>query len=495
MPRTYAQLGIPRLRAFRDDCLRVRSIPYLAWLVYAAFASVIVYKMYGDDPFGSIRPSLTLFYAIAGAHVWYRLRRRAAANILAPDIIFVLFYTLFHLGYVTLFAFGVVEHRKDIFYFDAGIPRALFIVNLGIIGFLFGYEVLGSRRRRRQSQTTQATMTPTVAWGASGTILMGLAVAIHVGVLISLGSSYMQAYGYKGLQRLSQYASYSMGLAMTISRALLVLGLLLHTVSSSLRANKLFTSRVALAAVIAAFAINILSGERGALVSIGLPILAVRHYFIKKIALRYLGMMFLAAMVLFSALAVARGTVFAPSKMYDDYQESVQRGDVGWQSGLVEMGTSFVTVDITAAEVPAREPYWHGRSWLGAAIHVVPFLQRSAMAAGWIREAPSKWVTRRYFGQKAAGRAFTVSAEGYLNFGYPGVLIELIALGMFFRWIAIRFGQSPTAPRAFIFLGSIGPMIIVIRNHINVITSDLAILFAAAGLLHLFLQRSPYSKS
>ena len=481
--------GMHGMLPFLEDSLRRVSVTYIVWLLVALCISFMVYYLSRGLELAALRPAQFVYYTVLLGHIIYRFKNGGLRNAMAPDIIFIMFYTLFHLGYVTLYSLNVVPYSTYIFHYTASIPRAMLVINLGLIGFLVGYELLGSRRGG-QAQPGDVII-PQNSWCTLGIVLMMIAIAMHIAGLFFLGATLISRYGYTAIQNAYRYISYWPALVLGKSRPLMVFGLVVYLISSSLRYGKLFHSKLALGLTIAFFSIVILEGERGSMLSFGMPILMVRHYFIKPIRIRYLAILFVAVLPLFSALLLVRTLALQPGKMWQEYKYKKTAEQVAWYSPFVEMGGSFLVVDITTNDVPSQEPYWKGASWGNAAVHIVPFLQGFTYRLGLTSWAPSEWITITYWGREAAGRAFTIAAEGYLNFGLPGAFIQLMLLGLFMRWLTVKFSKKPSAKWAFIMLGCLGPSITVIRGHVNLVTNRYAQVVVLALLLNLFLGNEP----
>ncbi len=460
-----------RLVEFCQDSLRKVSLPYLAWLMVALVMVFAAYFPWRGSPLASIRPALLSYYLILSVHVVHRLKAGGRANVLAPDILFLFFYTMFHLGYVTLYGINIIPYVQGIFIFRDSIPRAMLVVNLGLVGFLFGYELMGPKST--SSVIQERLKLPTRNWCIFGLAVMTIALAMHLIALSLIGPSTLARYGYGAIQNARKYVSPAVAMMLSQSNPLMLFGMTIHLVSSALKYGKLFHSKIALGLVITFIAIYIMEGDRGPVLWLGIPMLLVRHYFIKRIKVRYLIIMVVAAMILFAGLAIVRKTVFAPVEMWQEYQYQKSAGVLKWWNPLVEMGGSFKVVNITTQNVPSVTPYWKGKSYISAALHTIPFLEGFFTRRGWLGEFgywPSKWVTITYFGTGYAGQAFTVAAEGYLNFGFLGVFFELMLFGLFVRWVMVRFSKKPSAAWAFIMLGFLGASVVVIRNHLQLIT-------------------------
>jgi oligosaccharide repeat unit polymerase len=474
---------------FCRDSLRKVSVVYVGWLMLAGVMAFVAYSLNRGSPIGSIPSALIIYYLVAFVHIAFRVKTGGKANILSPDILFVLLYTMFHLGYVTLYALGIIPYSGDVFVFEISIPKALFIINLGLISFLFGYEIIGSRGS--SPKVMGHIRIPGLSWCIFGLIFMAIAVVAHLIVVVSM-APYIPIYGYTALQRIDIYSnSFLLTLLWRNAAHLMVLGMVIYTLSSALRYGKLFRSKLALVLVIVYFALVIMEGDRGPILQLGAPLLLVRHYLVKRIHIRYLAVLSVATLILFAGLGVVRTTILKPKTMLEEYKYLKTSGQLTWMSPFIEMGQSFLVVNITSHEVPMSEPYWKGASWRDAAFHIVPFLEGFALRQGWATWPPSVWLTTTYYGPERAGRGFTVAAEGYLNFGYLGVVVELMFFGIFIRWLTIRFSRNPSAVWGIIMLGCIGASIMVIRNHVGIVFSVCAHVMVVAALLNMLLGQEP----
>jgi oligosaccharide repeat unit polymerase len=471
------------IERFRADCFRSCSPSYYIWLALALLVSFAVYNFFDYHSTRSILLPQILFWIIAAVHFFGRLKV-SKDNILSPDILFVFFYAMIHLGYISLYSFGLLPYTKLVFYFESAIPKALLIINIGLIGFIFGYEML--RAKSFHFKPIRKLTVPGELWGSIGVFLLMSGILMHIVGLILLGPGLIRNYGYAAIAGAYRYTdSYLTILFLSVSIPLIVLGLVIYIIYSSLRYRKLFRSKFALALVVLAFAFMIMEGDRGPILKLIIPMLLVYHYFIKPVKIKYIVTIFLILVIIFSGLSVVRTIVFDPSRMLDEYKFQESSGNIRWYSAFAELGGAFVVVNITAHEVPVNEPYWKGATWRDSMFHMVPFLQGFTLKKGWSTWAPSHWVTTTYFGPNASGRGYTVAAEGYLNFGYVGVFVELMFLGLFIRWLTIKFCKSPSQMWALIMIGCLGPTILVIRNHLNLLTDVCVQVFVFAIILNM----------
>jgi hypothetical protein len=478
----YVTPALLRLREFSEDSLRRISVGYLVWLFVAMCLSFLIYKVSRGNTAFALFPSQVIYYLILSVHLVYRYKKLGSSFILAPDVCFAMFFTIIHLGYMSLYTAGIVPFSEEAIYFEQANQKALFAINVGLIGFLFGFEIRLSQGRNDHSPLM--VYLPSHGWGMMGISLIATGLLMHLVGLYTLGFYLISNYGYAAIAGAYRFgASYFTIICLNISILVIAAGIMVYLVYSSLLYGKLFQSKLALFLVVISFMIVILEGDRGPILRFGLPILLVRHFLIKRIRFRYLLIIGLLTMFLFTALAVVRTTVFKPAQMMQEYQ--YQRAELQWYSAIVELGGSFNTLNVTVHEVPHNEPYWKGASWRDSIVHIVPFLQGFAVRRGFAHPSPSKWVTDTYWGPERAGRGFSVTAEGFLNFGFPGVFAELMICGIFLRWLMAFFSLKPSACRALILFGCFALVVLVIRNHFNLLWAAAVNIMVLSWILNL----------
>ena len=101
----------------------------------------------------------------------------------------------------------------------------------------------------------------------------------------------------------------------------------------------------------------------------------------------------ICALMAFSAIKIVRNVAaFNLPKMIEELKHARELGETHWYDSLVEIGASVNTVNLTTMLVPGREPYWYGRSYLQAIVHIVPYM--SGVLESYLGASPSWWLTR-----------------------------------------------------------------------------------------------------
>lgn len=456
------------------------SWPYVCWLVFAGFISCVVYALTQSKGLGSINLFLCIYYFVVILNFSFRLKACGKPGFFSPDILFTLMYTLFHLGYVTLYAIGVTPFLDEIIIYVSAVPKSLFIINLGLISFLLAYEVFGMKRT---TVVPKEPKIPGIGWAATGITLMILSLIVYACLIASVGLEFFKSEGRRAVIYTIEFMPYYFAVLFTRIPFIFLFGMIIYCISSALRYRKLFNSKLALALAILFLIIVSMQVSRGLIFQTLIISILIRHYLIKPVKITYLVMLVFCMLALFAGMKLIKSIVFDPSRMVEEIKYQAQSGQISWFDPFVEAGTSFNVLNITANEIPDRTPYWKGASWRDAVIHIVPFLQNYTLKHGISTWAPSSWVTTTFYGYDRAGRGYSVAAEGYLNFGYPGVVIEMMFFGIFLRWLMIRFSMNPSAIWALVFLGCFSLTLLVVRNHIGMLTGFWSQIFMLAFFL------------
>jgi hypothetical protein len=218
------------------------------------------------------------------------------------------------------------------------------------------------------------------------------------------------------------------------------------------------------------------------MVTHGIILLLVRHFIIKRIRLKSLIIIAVCALMVFSAIKIVRNlAAFDILKMIELLKQARETELTHWYDSLVEMGGSVRTVNLTTMLVPGRESYWYGRSYVQAVVHIIPYM--SGKTLPYLGASPAAWLTYQHFGPHAAGTGFSISAEGYLNFGLPGVFIHMAIMGIILRRIYVRFATMSSPANTLIFIVAYGIFMITVRNHVNLLITPIFQIIVAAWLL------------
>lgn len=470
---------------FYNDSLRKPSFFYLLSLLLCMLISSVIYMTTKGAVGISLKIQVLFYYFVIFIHLVYRFKKSGSLIFLTPDILIIVLYTLFHLGYINFYILGLVPYSEKVFFYDSSITKAVFVVVLGLIAFLFGYECV---LRVKIASNYGFREVPTQMWEFCGIIIMLFAILMHFAGLFFLGLDNILAYGYAAIQNAERYIPYWQNICLSKSTHMMTFGLLVYLIGSVLRYGVLFRSKIALALLVFFSCIVILEGDRGPLLKFFIPPILFYHYLIKRIKIRNLLLFLILILFLFGVMSAVRSMALRPTKMLEEFKHKRESQTIEWYSPFVEMGSSFMVVNITTNDVPRYEPYWRGASWRDSIFHIIPFLQGFLLEKGVSKWAPSNWITYTYFGREAAGRGFTVVAEGYLNFGYIGVFLELFMYGFFIRWLTVKFATKRNATWAMIMFGCIGVSVFLVRGHLNNVTNVCAQIFVIAFILKLILK-------
>ncbi len=462
---------------------------YLCWLVIAGLISLGIYVGLSGVGWALSTKAATFFgLFLCAAHFLY-IARLKPVNYLSPDLLFLIAYVMFHFGYLTFWALGIMPEFREVFWFPALYPKTMFIVNLGIVGFLFGYELAAPKRRSYDSNTIKL---PTAGWMLVGLSLMMLAVSIFLVAITQVGLEALTAVGgrafrgIRGFQRL-----------WTLKSQIFALGFGIYIISVALRHGRLFKGKLGITILAIYFFALVMQGGRTSLVIVGMVLLLVRHYLIKPVKLRWLIAIMIGSIFLFGVMRIARGvTAFSVTKMVEEVRYAKKTGQTHWYDTFVETGSSVRTINMTIAIVPSDHSYLYGRSYVSSTIHIIPYLQGvvARVSPFWAVNA-GDLIQYTFAGPEAAGLGFAIAGEGYINFGLVGAFFHMVFIGWFLRRIYVWFVFSLSPGRALVFFVSLGIFMVAVRNTTNTLFAPLAQVLVLAWLLKVFFGETELSVS
>ncbi|MHC4094657.1 MAG: O-antigen polymerase [Planctomycetota bacterium] len=478
----YSDAPLLQVHEFGDVYAGRHRTAYLCVIIAGIAISLVLYKLTAGLTWEyTTKVTLVFGLFVCIAHITWRVRSKPR-NYLAPDVFYIIFYATFHFAFLALWFFGIVDANsragQRVFRAPEQYYLVMFIVNLGLLSFLFGYELAAPKKKIDVS--TKIRTLPTTSWTLAGTAIMLLALIIHLAFIFGIGIRTWLTEGYEVYMRMERYSQYYR--LWRIQFHIFSLGFGVYITSVALRHGRLFKGKFGIMLFLIYLCLLALEGGRTHMVTLGMILLLVRHFVIKRIKLKSLIIIAICALIAFSSIRIVRDVAaFNVPKMIEILKHARETEQTHWYDSLVEMGSSVNTVNLTTMLVPGREPYWHGWSYVQAVVHIIPYL--SGKLGTYLGFGPSGWLTYTHFGPESAGTGFSISAEGYLNFGLPGVFFHMAIMGIVLRRIYARFATMTTPANTLIFIVAYGLFMITVRNHVNLLITPIFRIIVVAWLL------------
>ena len=266
-----------------------------------------------------------------------------------------------------------------------------------------------------------------VAWGmmALGLVLLALLIQT-VGISTYLSSRYVDIYV---AERGKGY--------LVAGIFLIEIGILVLALSTAEFRKRLNLSAFAIGLFVCLCYLRI--GRRGVVLSIGVGLLLIYHFFYKPIRWKAVGVMVIAAFAAFVVVGQAR----AYSEQGWEGMVAAVREDLvledAW-GAFMEPNSVQVSFREVMQYIPAQSPYRWGMSYIEGFEALIPEKIHPDRPL-----TSSQWFAYFYDPQTAAqggGFSFSIFAEGYMNFGLIGVLLVGVVEGALvrrcveFRWAA-----------------------------------------------------------
>ncbi len=332
----------------------------------------------------------------------------AGIDWLAPPVLFAAVVGLYYLARPAGLLAGVAAVGGD----KADMDVAMALVFAAAAGFWVGYLL-------RVGEAWGGSM----AWPARGWAKRRVAVAVWVcwgaGAICWAG----MMYGSGGVvARLTTYGggtAAGLGVLVVASAALLGVALVVGWTGYL---KGLVGRKAVVVLVVTCVGMLALHGQRGALL---VPLLAgatVYHYLVRRLRGRQIVLLGLAALLALMVLGLPRLRLVRTEGL------AIRAGDYARIAGWLVLRnlTAIDALMLTAAKVPEEIGYQWGRSYVDAVAMLVP---------RWMyTDKPQRNLFNRLLREGRAGSmAMSLPAEGLLNFGLGGLLIEAVVLGIVCR--------------------------------------------------------------
>lgn len=433
-----------------------------ALYVYPAFMLLAVWNLvvYGAvSNSAELNFSLLLVSAFLGyytAELFFSgLRGR---HLLTPESFFVLFFSIFHFGYLVLFFFDIGVYEPEVFYDVVSLESAINYSLACVCFFISVYRAIGFPSQKLIQKSMSSTpgldeIQARAVFSVSKAMLFTAFLLFWIPVipvaplvfsdyraLISIGEvSPLGRFFWLG-----QYVGYcAIALFLTGKQAV----------------GEKLSSGWGFYLLVFYILSYLLTGDRGGFISYFVIVVFYYSFVEKRISLASAGITILALLVLSAMVAVGRGeSAFNPIDIFRLYVESGRKSPL--VDALTEFGLSIKTVVIAMYYVPERYPFWFGSSFVDSLLIAIPnpFGLRVSSGLG-------VFITEVAFGpiDSTHGRGGSIAMESYLNLGYFGILLFGI-YAAFLKKIFLLYVLKNSLVISVVFYASLGAFALWMRN-------------------------------
>jgi hypothetical protein len=206
-------------------------------------------------------------------------------------------------------------------------------------------------------------------------------------------------------------------------------------------------------------------GRRGVVLSGGLAVLIILHFHYRSLKYKTLITMACVGIVLFMAVAHARAYAAGG---WDGMMVGLKDDFVledAWLS-MQEINTVPMAIHEMTEYMPSQAPYLYGRSYWEAFQILIPlelYPDRPLGSAQWFA-----WYHDPRLAAKGGGFAFSLIAEGYINFGYFGAFLVGLVQGAFLKMLVQLRRNNPFSKSRLLVYACVGMQVFfLIRGDIG----------------------------
>jgi oligosaccharide repeat unit polymerase len=385
---------------------------------------------------GALSASELMLGALVGTYLvtlWYRCARHPD-DLVEMDTMFLMFLGIYLV--IPIIAFIIWQELGDappfislIAHFESDVTV---LALAAILGFLLGYAT---------------ALGPALTWllpRADGPWRRREGLAVSWGLLMAGGALLVMLVGRVGLEIFTE-SDYVRSFEATAGLGVLAggvmlsqLGLVVLYLTMAERDRRPPVLPLVLFAVLALLLFRI--GLRRIVLETGLALVVVHHFYVRKVRLRALIAGAVAALLVFSVVGLARsylaeGLAGMTTRVTEEF------GVAALIALVAEPITVLLALTETMYQVPGQEPFWLGRTFVEAFEILVPrplYPDRPL--------APSQWFVNLVDPVVAAaggGYAYSLLAEGYLNFGVAGAVGVSVLQGVVVRTVVTYRRRAP----------------------------------------------------
>lgn len=377
---------------------------------------------------------LTILFA-AEIWSWYRISH----SLFDPYVIFLIAAMLFNGSAAVLETFGLAPPDPLGTQFSAQTTLTTFyLVALGLWSYHLGGMLGASRSRTIDATPAKDSAASRRRLRALGWLLIGIAI-VPTFLHLRHAAIVVMSSGYFGMFQLHPPTSFN-ALPLLLAQ-FLIPGVLMVAVAGKGKRLQLGMS----AALISMFALTeLFIGSRGMATSSVAAYAWVWHRCVKPISKVPIIIGLILGVTILPLVAVSRSFVGGDRLSPDKMLHAFSSIDNPLVSIMSEMGGTATTIAYTVDLVPNHRPYAYGSSYGFGFLALMPnlFWDIHPSAA---HASPADWLIRTVDPDMAAlggGLGYSFVAEGYLNWGWAGVILVSGILGFWFSRLTSRFSKT-----------------------------------------------------
>jgi oligosaccharide repeat unit polymerase len=373
---------------------------------------------------------------------------------------------------------ALYPERLDTSVLDAA---TILCVTLAMLGTILGSRMDLSRRLER------AVARFDQAWNVREAVLVGSAMLGIGGGLLALLFMQVGLGAYLQSEYVNSYAA-ELGKGYLSAGIFLVrIGILVLLLALLEYRRRLPWVPLAMFAVLCLFYLRV--GRRGVVLSAGIALLMILHFYYKPFRYRTLITLALVGVVLFMAVAHARAySAGGLEGMISGLRDEFVLEDA-WLT-MQEVNTIPLSLYEMTQYIPNHASYLYGRSYWEAFEILVPLELHPNRPLG-----SSQWFAWYYNPRVAAmggGYAFSLIAEGYINFGMLGAFLVGLVQGAFLKTMVQLRRNNPLSKSRLLVYATIGMQIyFLIRGDFGALVKLGFIIGVPTLAIAMFLGRAP----
>lgn len=275
------------------------------------------------------------------------------------------------------------------------------------------------------------------------------------------------------------YASSSF-FTIVLSGVLIFIYLYVLNICDKLSNNEKIKKLTLLEVFLSILAIALITGERDFIMRFLLMMILTLYYFgkISKRTLLFLLAGFIVLIPLSWQYKYYFSTGLITVRSYDNGISSIL---INFLSGEFESASRNLQMLVNNCSI--TKGIMHGKTWISDVTRVV----------GYGPYSPVRWFQNTFYAQSSTGQGFTIIGEGYINFGYLGVVFEFIIIGIMLR--KLYYGYRKNIYTLFFYIGSIPLFIYATRADLsNIFSPFFRHILLSAGLYYLLKNKVVWNK-